>query len=103
VTVCYAIYRVCQYAIPLLIQQFVRLTNRDLNPDLWVTRLHEVDAVQQAGLLRMADPTRFHLELEATIDLLAQVKRSVSEEPAISAFDAKLSELLALRRQRQGG
>jgi hypothetical protein len=98
----FAVYQLCQYAWPLLMQQFVRLGNRDLNADWWVAQVHKVDPFQQAGLIRMADPIRFHLDLEETIDLMGKVKKAVRDEPAISAFDAKLTELLALRRQRRG-
>jgi hypothetical protein len=78
-----------------------RLNPANLDPVKWAARVREAGPNEQARLIRSAHPGRFHLEVETTIDLIVDLRSAVYTEPALSAFDAKLSELLMLRRQRR--
>jgi hypothetical protein len=93
--------KVCYAILQFVSQRIVRFTRGRIDPGEWTTRVRKATPHNQAVLLRVADPSRFGLDIEPTIDLVGSLEPDLQQEPALSAFNAKLTELLALRRQRR--
>ena len=69
----------------------------------WLAEVAASAPAEQARLLRDANPARFNIGLEQTIEAVASLQPVIREEPARSVYDAKMSELVAIRRQRRAG
>jgi hypothetical protein len=69
----------------------------------WSADMRASSPERQARLLKQADPARFGMNLEQTIEALASVQSKIREEPARSAYDAKMHELTEILRQRRSG
>jgi hypothetical protein len=99
--IAFSLYRIAGVGLRFLRHQMVRLVSGKIDPDEWAARIRKAEPEEQALLLRIVRPTRFGLDLESTIDLVGGLATVAQREPAISAFDAKVTELLALRRQHR--
>jgi hypothetical protein len=88
-----------------VLQQMQRIAGQTKHIDIvqWMEDVRDSTPGQQAWLLGTADPARFGISLEETIEAFASLQSEIHQEPARSAYDARMNELVAIRRQRRTG
>jgi hypothetical protein len=96
-------YRACKPIVHLISNRIEMYTSRHVTATEWCRRINESQPHEQARLIRSIEPTRLGLDLEGMISLLGECKGSIKQEPALSALDSKLYELIVLRRQKRAG
>ena len=80
-----------------------KLISIRMQPNRWAEAMRAGSPREQARLLSLAEPENLGIGHEEILRLLAELHEHIRVDPALSAYQAKIAQMLEFRRQERAG